>query len=120
MFWKNKEYPPVIPLRHWEGFLSSLKSFVDEPIEIALVGGEPLMYKDIFDLIKVISGLGLFYPDLIFDRIFFISGVQFTAVTHSIFGFFISVFLFIHLYVASIGKHPLKNYKSMVSGYHEE
>jgi len=70
--------------------------------------------------ITIVTGIGLFYPELIFDRIFEISGVQLTAVTHSIFGFFISIFLVIHLYVASIGKNPLRNYKSILNGYHEE
>lgn len=70
--------------------------------------------------ITIVSGIGLFYPSVIFERIFFVSGVQFTAVTHSIFGFFVSVFLVIHLYVASIGKNPLKNYKGILTGYHEE
>lgn len=74
----------------------------------------------VFMPITVITGIGLFFPDLIFDRMLFMSGVQFTAVTHSIFGFFISVFLLIHLYVASIGKKPLANYRSIVNGYHED
>lgn len=70
--------------------------------------------------ITIITGVGLFFPENIFDHIFSISGIQLTAVTHSVFGFFISLFLFIHIYVASIGKHPLKNYISILNGYHEE
>lgn len=68
----------------------------------------------------VITGIGLFYPELIFERIFGVSGIQLAALVHSIMGFFISFFLIIHLYVASIGKHPLKNYQSIVYGYHEQ
>ncbi|MBI9068941.1 MAG: cytochrome b/b6 domain-containing protein [Salinivirgaceae bacterium] len=67
----------------------------------------------------VITGLGLLYPELIFERFLGMSGVQITAVMHSIGGFFVSFFLMIHLYVASIGKNPLKNYKSILTGYHE-
>lgn len=60
-FWQNKTYPPnvYIPLQQWEKFLVSLKKFLDgDPIEISLSGGEPLMHKDIFALIKMIDGIG--------------------------------------------------------------
>ncbi len=67
----------------------------------------------------VLTGIGLLYPELIYEKVLGFSGVQVTAVLHSIAGFFISFFLIIHLYVASIGKHPLRNYKSILSGYHE-
>jgi len=67
----------------------------------------------------IITGLGLLYPDIIITRIFRFSGVQMTAIAHSIVGFLISVFLFIHLYVVTIGKHPLRNFKSILTGYHE-
>jgi thiosulfate reductase cytochrome b subunit len=66
----------------------------------------------------IISGVGLLFPELIFDEIYNTSGVLITAVTHSVMGFFISIFLIIHLYVASIGKSPLDNFKSIISGWH--
>ena len=66
----------------------------------------------------IVSGIGLLFPELIFNKIYNISGVLITAVTHSAMGFFISIFLIIHLYVASIGKSPLENFKSIVSGWH--
>lgn len=68
----------------------------------------------------IISGIALLYPEIIVNRIFNISGIQLTAIFHSIIGFFISIFLIIHLYVASVGKNPLKNYRSIMTGYHEE
>lgn len=67
----------------------------------------------------VITGIALLYPELIVDRVFSIGGVQLTAIFHSIMGFFVSLFLVIHLYVASIGKNPLTNFKSIITGYHE-
>lgn len=67
----------------------------------------------------IITGIGLLYPEVIFTRIFNMGGVQLTAILHSIIGFFISIFLFIHLYVVTIGKHPLRNFKSIATGYHE-
>jgi thiosulfate reductase cytochrome b subunit len=66
----------------------------------------------------IISGIGLIFPELIFDEIYNVSGVLITAVLHSAMGFFISVFLLIHLYVASIGKDPIENFKSIINGWH--
>jgi len=66
----------------------------------------------------IISGIGLMFPELIVNKIYNISGVLLTAVLHSAMGFFISIFLIIHLYIASIGKSPLENFKSIVSGWH--
>lgn len=66
----------------------------------------------------IISGIGLMFPELIFNKIYNISGVLITAVTHSAMGFFISVFLIVHLYVASIGKSPFDNFRSIVNGWH--
>jgi len=66
----------------------------------------------------IASGIGLMFPELIFDDIYNVSGVLITAVTHSAMGFFISIFLIIHLYVASIGKSPIENFKSIISGWH--
>ena len=56
--------------------------------------------------IVIFTGFALLFPEIIFERIYNISGILITAVSHSVFGFFISIFLIIHLYVASIGKSP--------------
>ncbi|HKJ41730.1 MAG TPA: cytochrome b/b6 domain-containing protein [Sunxiuqinia sp.] len=66
----------------------------------------------------ILSGFALLFPEIIIERVYNLSGVFLTAVVHSAFGFFISIFLLIHLYVASIGKNPLENFKSIVSGWH--
>ncbi len=66
----------------------------------------------------IISGIGLMFPEVIFNKIYDISGVLITAVIHSAMGFFISIFLVIHLYVASIGKSPLDNFKGILNGWH--
>lgn len=68
----------------------------------------------------VITGLGLLYPEVIVSKVFNMGGVMLTAVIHATVGFFISLFLIIHLYVASIGKNPLRNYKSILNGYHAD
>ncbi|MFV0266788.1 MAG: cytochrome b/b6 domain-containing protein [Draconibacterium sp.] len=66
----------------------------------------------------IITGIALFFPEMIIDKIYNVSGVLLTAVLHSAMGFVISIFLIIHLYVASIGKSPLGNFKSIVTGWH--
>ena len=66
----------------------------------------------------IITGLALLFPEVIIDKVYMFSGVLVTAVMHSAMGFFISVFLVVHLYIASIGKSPLQNFKSIVTGWH--
>ena len=66
----------------------------------------------------MISGFALLFPEIIIEKVYHISGVFLTAVLHSAAGFFISIFLLIHLYVASIGKSPIDNFKSIITGWH--
>lgn len=68
--------------------------------------------------IVIISGFALLFPEIIIEKIYTFSGVILTAITHSAAGFFISIFLLIHLYVASIGKSPIENFKSIITGWH--
>jgi thiosulfate reductase cytochrome b subunit len=68
--------------------------------------------------IIILTGFALLFPELIFEKIYNISGVLITAVLHSALGFIISVFLIIHIYVSSIGKSPLDNFKSIITGWH--
>jgi len=67
----------------------------------------------------VVTGLALLFPELIIEEVYHLSGIFLTAVFHSALGFLISIFLIVHLYVASIGKNPLKNYRSIVTGWHD-
>ncbi len=67
----------------------------------------------------IVTGLALLFPELIFENIYGISGVFITAIMHSAMGFLISVFLIIHLYIASIGKSPVANFKSILNGWHQ-
>lgn len=67
----------------------------------------------------IVSGLALLFPEMIIDKLFIFSGISVTAVLHSVFGFFISIFLIIHLYIASVGKSPLDNFKSIITGWHQ-
>ncbi|HPT30581.1 MAG TPA: cytochrome b/b6 domain-containing protein [Prolixibacteraceae bacterium] len=69
--------------------------------------------------ILILSGLALMFPEVIIEKVYNFSGIFLTALLHSILGFMVSLFLIIHLYVASIGKNPLKNYRSIITGWHE-
>jgi thiosulfate reductase cytochrome b subunit len=66
----------------------------------------------------IISGFALLFPETIIEKVYTISGIFLTAVVHSAVGFFISIFLIIHIYVASIGKSPIENFKSIITGWH--
>lgn len=66
----------------------------------------------------IISGIALLFPEIIIENVYNFSGVFVTAIFHSALGFFISIFLLIHLYVASIGKSPVENFKSIITGWH--
>lgn len=68
--------------------------------------------------IVIITGFALLFPEIIIDKVYAFSGIFVTAVFHSAMGFFISIFLIIHLYVASIGKSPIENFKSIITGWH--
>jgi thiosulfate reductase cytochrome b subunit len=67
----------------------------------------------------IITGLGLLFPEIIIEDVYKVSGIFLTAILHASLGFLVSIFLIVHLYVASIGKHPLNNFKSIFTGYHD-
>ena len=67
----------------------------------------------------IFTGLALLFPETIIEDVYSVSGIFLTAILHASLGFLVSIFLIVHLYVASIGKHPLNNFKSIVNGYHD-
>lgn len=66
-----------------------------------------------------VSGLALFYPDVIPTIVLGVSGLHLTDLFHIIAGFIISIFLLIHVYFCTIGKTATSNFRSMINGYHE-
>lgn len=66
----------------------------------------------------IVTGIALLYPEIIIEEVYQYSGIFVTAIFHSILGFFISIFLIIHVYIASIGKSPKENFESIISGWH--
>lgn len=69
--------------------------------------------------LAIVTGVALLFPELIIEQVYSVSGIFLTAVLHGSVGFLISIFLIIHLYVASIGKNPLDNFRSIINGYHD-
>ncbi|MDP2890168.1 MAG: cytochrome b/b6 domain-containing protein [Bacteroidota bacterium] len=67
----------------------------------------------------IFTGLALLFPETIIEEVYSFSGIFLTAVLHASLGFLVSIFMVVHLYVASIGKHPAKNFKSIIDGYHD-
>lgn len=66
----------------------------------------------------IISGLGLYFPDILPSNILGFNGIHFTDLVHIIIGFFVSVFMVVHIYFCTIGKTVGSNFKSMIDGYH--
>lgn len=67
----------------------------------------------------IISGLGLMFPEVTINRIFGVSGLILTDLLHITMGFFLSVFLVIHIYTCTLGSKPTSLFRGMITGYHE-
>jgi len=69
--------------------------------------------------LSILSGLGLLYPEIPVRHLLGISGLDWTDLIHLFVGFFITIFMCIHIYFCTIGKTPISNFKSIIDGYHE-
>jgi thiosulfate reductase cytochrome b subunit len=67
----------------------------------------------------IISGLVLLFPELAIDNIFGISGLVLNDMLHIASGFFLSVFMVIHIYTCTLGAKPSSLFWGMISGYHQ-
>jgi len=68
--------------------------------------------------ILIISGFGLIFPELLPQKLLGMSGIHLTGLVHIVAGFSLSVFMLIHIYFCTIGKTPVSNFKSMITGWH--
>jgi thiosulfate reductase cytochrome b subunit len=66
----------------------------------------------------MISGWGLLFPETILDGVFGISGLVLTDLLHVIMGFLLSIFMIVHIYTITIGLHPLRNFRAIITGWH--
>lgn len=65
----------------------------------------------------IISGLGMFTPELLTPRIFGISGVVFNKVVHITMGFILSIFIIVHIYTCTLGSNPTSLLRGILTGY---
>lgn len=73
----------------------------------------------IFMPLLVISGISLFFPEIIPSNLWGMNGVLLTAILHVSLGFGSSLFLIIHVYTCTMGKKPSTLFKGMITGYHQ-
>ncbi len=66
-----------------------------------------------------ITGWALLFPETIATSFLKLGGITLTSVFHAALGFFVSLFLIIHIYFCTVGHTFISNFKSMVNGYHE-
>lgn len=66
----------------------------------------------------IISGFGLLFPEMVASRFFGVSGMILTDLLHITMGFFLSLFLIIHVYTCTLGSKPTSLFRGMITGYH--
>lgn len=69
--------------------------------------------------IVILTGWALLYPEVVLTKFFGGSGLKINDFIHVIIGFFVSFFMFIHVYFCTIGATFVSNFKSMITGFHE-
>ena len=65
-----------------------------------------------------ISGTGLLLPEITITTIFGISGLILTDILHITMGFFLSIFMIIHIYTCTLGHKPTSLFRGIITGYH--
>jgi thiosulfate reductase cytochrome b subunit len=67
----------------------------------------------------IITGLGLFFPEMIVTRIFGLSGLFLTDLFHILAGFIISIFMIVHIYFCTMGTRLTSLFRGMINGWVE-
>jgi thiosulfate reductase cytochrome b subunit len=67
----------------------------------------------------IVTGFAMIYPELIFvKKMFGTSGLHLTDLFHIVTGFILSLFMFVHIYLCTIGKPAGTHFRAMMSGWH--
>ena len=66
----------------------------------------------------IISGIGLLFPEITITGFLGVSGLLMTDILHITMGFFLSIFMVIHIYTCTLGAKPSSLFWGMISGYH--
>jgi thiosulfate reductase cytochrome b subunit len=67
----------------------------------------------------IISGIGLLFPEITIKNFLGISGLILTDILHISMGFFLSIFMIIHIYTCTLGARPTSLFKGIITGFHE-
>jgi len=65
-----------------------------------------------------LTGVALLYPENILFNVLNIEGIVLIDIIHLIGGFFILVFLIIHIYFSTMGEKISTHFKSIINGWH--
>lgn len=82
---------------------------------------QQITYTNIMYLVMpiiFITGWALLFPEFIVKEFFGESGLFLTAILHTVTGFFLSLFMIGHFYLAISGKTIKEGIKPMIDGYH--
>jgi thiosulfate reductase cytochrome b subunit len=77
---------------------------------LAMYVGMPLL---------IISGIGLLLPEITIKILFGVSGLILTDILHITMGFFLSIFMVIHIYTCTLGSKPTSLFRGIITGFHE-
>ena len=66
-----------------------------------------------------VTGWALMFPEFILKKFLGQSGIFLTDQFHVVLGFLVVIFLFIHIYVSTMGKSPVSNFRSIITGWQE-
>lgn len=66
----------------------------------------------------IISGVGLLFPEIVIHKFMGVSGLLLTDLLHKLMGFFLSIFMIIHIYTCTLGAKPTTLFWGMITGYH--
>ena len=66
----------------------------------------------------IISGIGLFFPEITIKSFFGVSGLILTDFLHITMGFFLSIFMVVHIYTCTLGAKPTSLFRGIITGYH--
>jgi thiosulfate reductase cytochrome b subunit len=66
----------------------------------------------------IISGIGLLLPEITVTTFFGVSGLILTDILHITMGFFLSIFMIIHIYTCTLGHNPTSLFRGIITGYH--
>jgi thiosulfate reductase cytochrome b subunit len=66
-----------------------------------------------------ITGLGLMFPKIIIEKIFGVSGLLLTDITHMAVGFILFLFMLVHIYMSTLGKTASGSFRAIITGWQE-